>query len=124
MSTTLAGDHNGHLIIPGARFEQIIVQSLDKHIRIHSILEIEPPYFLLVSVLGVEAHNLLSRNDGFGGYGNNPIDRNDLLIPEILVEDNSLPSQSVLKPAFDALWNSAGQPESPFYDCHGNWNPT
>jgi len=109
-------------LIPSILFEQEIVKSLGKYFRIQNKLEIEPPYFLLISLVGVKGYNLPTRNRGFGHF-NNLIDRNNLLVPEILVEDISLPPETILKPAFDAIWNSAGQPQSPYYDDEGNWNP-
>lgn len=57
------------------------------------------------------------------GRYTNLIDRNDLLVPEILIEDISLSAESTLRIAFDSVWNAAGQPQSPFYDAEGNWNP-
>jgi len=107
--------------IPSIVFEEEIVQSLGKFFKVHNTLEIEPPYFLLISLVGVEGYNLPTKK--IYGYSDNIIDRNDLLVPEILVEDSSLPPETILKPAFDAIWNAAGQPQSPFYDKEGNWNP-
>ena len=51
------------------------------------------------------------------------IDRNDLLIPDVLIEnfDNDLIQK--LKPLFDIVWNSCGYPRSLNYDNEGNWNP-
>ena len=109
-------------LIPSILFEEEIVKSLGKYFRIQNTLEIEPPYFLLISLVGVKGYNLPTRSRGFGHF-NNLIDRDDLLVPEILVEDSSLPAETILKPAFDAVWNAAGQPQSPFYDNEGNWKP-
>ncbi len=108
-------------LIPSVIFEREIVKSLGKYFRVQNTLEIEPPYFLLISLVGVKGYNLPTRS-AFRHF-NNLIDRNNLLVPEILVEDNSLPSETILKPAFDAVWNAAGQPQSPYYDDDGNWNP-
>lgn len=109
-------------LIPSIVFEQEIVKSLGKYFRVQKTLEIEPPYFLLISLVGVKGYNLPTRSRGFGHF-NNLIDRNNLIVPEILVEDISLPPETILKPAFDAVWNAAGQPQSPYYDDEGNWNP-
>lgn len=109
-------------LIPSSVFEAEIVKSLGKYFRIQNTLEIEPPYFLLISLVGVKGYNLPTGSHGSGHF-NNLIDKDDLLVPEILVEDSSLPPETILKPAFDAVWNAAGQPQSPFYDNEGNWKP-
>ena len=85
------------------------------------MLETESPYFLLLTLFGVEGYNLPTRPRTIGRY-NNLIDRNDLFMPEILVDDLSLPAATILSPAFDSVWNAAAQPKSPFYDAEGNWN--
>jgi len=109
--------------IPSIRFEEELVESLRKYLRVQNALEIELPYFLLISLVGVKGYNLPTKEFA-GFYGDNLIDRNDLSVPEILIEDSSLPPETILKPAFDAIWNAAGLPQSPFYDKEGTWNPS
>ncbi len=103
-------------------FEEEIVLSLGRYFRIQNKLEIEPPFFVLLSLLNVAGYNLPTRNSTGIGYDTNQIDRNDLIVPELLVEDNTLAPETILKPAFDAIWNAAGLPQSPYYDTNGNWN--
>lgn len=50
-----------------------------------------------------------------------PIDRDELLIPEILIETYDIDPAKVMKPLFDAIWNAAGWPYSLNYDDEGNW---
>lgn len=50
------------------------------------------------------------------------MDRDALLIPEILVESCDVDSATVLRPAFDAIWNAAGWPRCVNYDATtGEW---
>ncbi len=103
-------------------FEEEIVTSLGRYFRIQNKLEIEPPFFVLLSLLNVAGYNLPTKNRDMGGNNVNYIDRNNLIVPELLVEDNTLAPETILKPAFDAIWNAAGLPQSPYYDDDGNWN--
>jgi hypothetical protein len=53
-----------------------------------------------------------------------PVDRNDLLVPEVLVpslEQDLHALQRHMRPLLDAVWNSVGAPRSPHYDESGNW---
>jgi hypothetical protein len=102
-------------------FEEEIVISLGRYLRIQNKLEIEPPFFVLLSLFNVAGYNMPTRNS-IAGFNINYIDRNDLIVPELLVEDNSLAPEAILKPVFDAVWNAAGLPQSPYYDADGNWN--
>jgi hypothetical protein len=108
--------------IPSIVFEEEIVFLLGRYLRIQNKLEIEPPFFVLLSLLNVAGYNLPTKNRTMGGHKVNLIDRNNLIVPELLVEDNTLAPQAILKPAFDAIWNAAGLPQSPYYDADGNWN--
>lgn len=122
VDTTLFEPDENPPLIPSIIFEQDIIRALERFKSIQNKLETEPPYFLLLTLLGVQGYNLPTRARSIGRH-NNLIDRNDLLIPEILVEDITLPAATILKPAFDAVWNAAGKPQSPFYDVEGNWDP-
>jgi hypothetical protein len=50
-----------------------------------------------------------------------PIDRDDLVIPEVLVQDVPAAAHAVLKPLFDAVCNAGGWPRSPYYTDEGEW---
>lgn len=122
VNTTLFESDDTPPLIPSIIFEQDIIKALERYVNIQSVLETEPPYFLLLTLVGVKGYNLPTRARTIGRY-NNLIDRNDLFVPEILVEDLSLPAATILRPAFDSVWNAAAQPQSPSYDAEGNWTP-
>jgi len=49
--------------------------------------------------------------------------QNDLLLPEVYIDDNALANLPLaLKPLFDPIWNAAGHPQSPNYNAKGEWN--
>lgn len=50
------------------------------------------------------------------------IDRDPLLLPDVLVEDQNAELPALLKPIFDALWQSSGWERSFGYDAQGNWD--
>ena len=122
VNTTLFEPDDTPPLIPSIIFEQDIINALERYVNIQNMLETETPYFLLLTLVGVQGYNLPTRARTIGRY-KNLIDRNDLLVPEILVEELSLPAATILRPAFDSVWNAAAQPQSPFYDADGVWNP-
>lgn len=116
VSTSLFNHDTTPPRIPSITFEQELLKALERFFSIQNVLETEPPYFLFLTLLGVQGYNLSS--------GARTLDRNDLLVPEILIEDMLLPASTILRPAFDAVWNAAAIPQSPHYDAAGNWKPT
>lgn len=85
-------------------------------------LGIEPPIFLLLTLVGVRGFTFYAGDLLWRG---NPalrlIDRDVLFLPEALVEDDGANVALLLKPAFDAAWNAAGRDRSPNWDDEGRW---
>ena len=52
-----------------------------------------------------------------------PIDRDVVLIPEIIIEEYDLNSPQLLKPILDSVWNACGFERSLNYTKDGEWNP-
>ena len=52
-----------------------------------------------------------------------PIDREILVLPDIVIEDYPDCIASTLKPVFDTIWNACGFPRSLNYNDEGEWAP-
>ena len=52
-----------------------------------------------------------------------PIDRDLLLVPELVAEAYDLDIGRTLRPIFDTIWSAAGYSGSLNYDPDGNWRP-
>ncbi len=74
-------------------------------------------------MIGVSGY-ILGVKDGFRRQMLNqtPIDRDQLDVPEIILEDLTRNSADVLRPVFDAVWNAAALPRCLNYDQDGKWN--
>ena len=55
------------------------------------------------------------------GSSGHPIDRNDLIVPEIILEDFDAEIDKQMKPIFDAVWNACGYPKSMNYNNEEKW---
>lgn len=51
----------------------------------------------------------------------NEIDRMNLIIPEVIVENFDSDLAEIMRPIFDTVWNAAGYIGSPNYDASGNF---
>lgn len=50
-----------------------------------------------------------------------PIEKDVLLLPEVLIENFEQNLAKTIKPVFDAIWNATGWSGSIHYDQDGNW---
>ena len=110
----------GEHIIPSIKYEQEILRAIPSFLSVQKNLGVEPPFFIMLSLLGVKGY-IMGVDLSSGWSSGSPIDRDALLVPEVVVEDfNSAPTQ-FMRPVFDAIWNAAGWPQSRNYDDAGNW---
>lgn len=108
----------GPHLVPSLLLEKTLIEGLRSYLSLQGQLAIEPPYAVGVSLLGVQGHVMaLSR-----ARQSRPIDRSDLIVSEVIVEDVSRPPDEILKPAIDSIWQAAGVRESENYDSDGVWH--
>jgi hypothetical protein len=77
---------------------------------------------MMLSFIGIKGWEMGVR-DTWGTRGHaGGIDRDPLLIPELLLESLKMDDlHKLLKPVIDATWNAAGYAQSDYYDAQGNW---
>lgn len=107
-------------LIPSVAFEQELVCGLQRCLDSLKALELQPPVFVMLSLLGVKGY-LMWKDGLWGSMGLSLIDRNDLLLPESLVETYTERVETILRPMFDGVWQASGADGSPNYDKDGNW---
>lgn len=121
VEASLLEEWNGNKIIPSPAYEQEIIIALDKYLKLESDLEYEPPIFVLLSLLGVKGYSMGVGRGQFPFHDPKLIDRDVLLLPDIIIEDYSSKASDVLRSAFDAVWQAAGWDCSRNYDNDGKW---
>ena len=100
-------------------YEKIILESTAGYLKALSVLDVNPPIVFLLAFIGVK--NLrMSLEPGCLDEAL-PIDRDILVLPDILIEETPRNLPYLLRPAFDAVWNACGLPRSRNYDENGNW---
>ncbi|MDP3064353.1 MAG: hypothetical protein Q8O40_14250 [Chloroflexota bacterium] len=119
------GEHEGERFIPSVSFEKDILATASYYLTLLGALEVEPPLALMLSLLDVRGVVMgVSREHYIGGHRRPPpIDRDSLILPDVLVEDRSHDIGKLLRPTFDSIWNAAGWERSLNYDDKGNWRP-
>ena len=111
----------GKPCIPSIAFEGRLIDAARRYLSVHKQLGVDPPVFVMVSLLEVSGYVLATSQSVLPREVKDPIDRDTLLVPEILVEAFDIDPDKALRPIFDAVWNAAGWPGSQNYDKDGRW---
>ena len=121
VNTSLLLPINGQPFIPSQSFEEELIQVLKPYVTAQRELGVEMPIFVMLSLVGVSGYQMgvASSPLGLSLRRGQPIDRDVLLIPEIMLEDFEFDSSGILRPLFDAVWNAAGWSRSMNYDETG-----
>jgi|SRR5579863_1095457 len=106
-------------LIPFPTLEQEIAEQAAAYVNLLSSLNILGPIFLMVSLLKINGHQIAG--DGLQMFPTPPFDRDDLILPDVMLETFSADVPSALKPAFDTMWQAFGQDGSSSYDETGKW---
>jgi hypothetical protein len=106
-------------IIPHGPYEGELLSALPRFLAIQQRLGVEPPLFVMHSLLGVSGYTIPIHRGAIGIDRGHPIDKDTLIIPEAMVESFECDPAEVLRPIFDAVWNAAGWSRSLNYDQTG-----
>lgn len=120
VDTSILKPHRDERRIPSIVFEREIILLLMKYIAIQQKLSMAAPFTLILSLAGVKGYKMAVSSSLQGG-NTHVIDRDLLILPEVVAEDYHLEPKALLRPIFDAVWNSAGWAKSFGYDEKGEW---
>ena len=109
-------------IIPSVLLEKELLKGVERFLLFQKDLGVEPPLFIMLSLLGVHGFEMSVGHELIRFPSERyPIDRDALLIPEIMIESFNCDPAEVMRPIFDAVWNATGWPRSMNYDEEGKW---
>jgi hypothetical protein len=103
---------NNSKILYAKAFQRELTEYLPKIFSLETLLGTAPPIMIALSLLNVRDYNMSSDGRWISAMGAQPIDRDHLLMPGILLEDFDCNINTLLKPAFDAIYNACGYAES------------
>lgn len=108
-------------LVPSARFEVRIVKHVNQYVTLLRRLGVQSRLAASISLLGVRNFTLgVNRRTGFDRDEPSGFDRNEILLPEIIVETDQVLA-SDLRPTLDLLWQSAGWERSRYFNELGEW---
>ena len=106
-------------LVNGFEFDREANTPLPNLLKVMETLGIEPPIFLMMSLVGVDGYRINVRRTE---YAQHSIDRDILLFPEVLIEDYTTPSEIIVKDVLDRFWQAGGYLNSGSYNTDGTWN--
>jgi hypothetical protein len=108
-------------IIPASSYEEELIKSVPGYLSVLKALNVALPVFISLTLVGVEGYSM--GVDRFRRFESTPIDREVLILPEVMIETYECKIDEVLRPIFDSIWNACGYPKSLNYDKEGKWHP-
>ncbi len=94
------------------RYEQHVIEGIGNILSLQKELGVEPPLFVMLSFLRVRDYVVAFSGTHPSGEGH-PIDQNDLLLPEEVIETFDSDVESVMQRSYQIVWNAAGYSRPP-----------
>jgi hypothetical protein len=102
--------------IPSIAYEQEIIKTIKNYISALQFLNVELPIVVFVTFIDAKGYSMTRRESEL-------IDRDILLLPEVILESYNINVEQALRPIFDSVWNACGFSQSLNYNDKGEWKP-
>ena len=106
-------------LIAPYRIEAELHDKATHYLRRQRELGVQVPVLAGLSLIGVRGYQL--RTASAMTFDPTPIDRDDLITAEVLIDSYDVPLMRALRPAVDAIYNAGGERGSRSYDADGTW---
>ncbi len=113
-------DENYRDKIRSITLENNVQRTLVDSFETYQRLGVEPPISVMLTLLHVRDHRMDPGN-GRHVLSLPTVDREHVILPDVLVQDTSLPIDQILKPVFDLLWQAFGLHKCDHYGTDGKW---
>jgi hypothetical protein len=105
--------------IASTAVERILIVALQRFLKVEQSLGLEPPIFVMLSLVGVKGYGVLSEwSQREKSYR---FDRDTLLLPDAVANGFDDHPDVLLQPAFDAIWQATGFERCRHYRNNGRW---
>lgn len=98
--------------------EPDLIEAFPRYLQFFKQAGISPPIWCFLTLTDVKGAYIHCQRDHSWFP---PIDRSDLFIPEIVIDDLNVGPDELLRPLFDMIWNSAGRRRSLNFNEQGQF---
>jgi hypothetical protein len=109
--------YEGTPYLAGPSIAEDILHRLPMYLAALRQLEIAPPLYVALTLVGIKNYPLAIA----GGYSPATWARDEMFLPEVIVESYDTPVDIALRPLFDSMWNAWGCPGCPNYTAEGRY---
>jgi len=102
-------------------YEEDLLRAVKTYLGVQKKLGVETPVYVMLSLLGVCGYTIGGCSSVYSRRGQHPIDRDTLIIQEVIVEAFDCELADIMRPAFYTVWNASGWPRSMNYDERDKW---
>lgn len=111
-TSILTTKRNNILGIPAAFLRREVNRTIKNGLELYRKYQIQPPFLVFLNLIGVKNYIIFADPSRFIWMDQRSIDRNNLLIQEVLLEDYDCNVNDSLKFIYDSIWNAAGWQEA------------
>lgn len=115
-------DNNAHVLWI-SHFEENMILFFEQVLTFFKQNDIPAPIVILSALINADGYKILPQRTLPRHSFIQPIDRKEIFFPEIWIDDFNVPAYTMMRPMFDALWNSSGFERCYNYDEEGKWLP-
>lgn len=119
VSADLVRDIKGRVLIASLAYEKELIEVTARYLEALGKVGVEPPLLVMVAFLGARGATM-GVDARFQG-DLHPIDRDVLVLPDVLFDERPHDLPRAMRPIFDAAWNACGVAQSLNYDSGGSW---
>ncbi|OAB57442.1 hypothetical protein AY599_00175 [Leptolyngbya valderiana BDU 20041] len=101
-------------------YEYFVLEAVTRQLAGLTRLDVPGPFAFLLTLVNVRGYT--TAEIWPGDPVPNAIDRDHLLVPDVLINGLSPSMPSQLKHAFDIVWNACDRPRSTNFDANDNWS--
>jgi len=109
-----------YLVLHPRKVEDELIESIQGYLDYQETIGVNTPLVIMLAFSGVKDYKFTARYTSTFGH---PIDRDILILPEVVIENFTGDVETTMKPIFDAMWNAAGIAKSASYDEAGKRKP-
>lgn len=107
--------------VPMTKIEEILVDAIPHLLSFLDVMDAGYPVAVMMSLLNVRGFELWAGQQSMGRREKAVVDRDDLILPDIILESRPEHVARAVRPLFDVFWNAANFAYSPNFDEQGNW---
>jgi len=112
----------GRRMIPMWSVESGTMEYVQQILGLLGTLGFQPPFYVFVSFIGTKGKTMSPPSGQFFLH-QEEITQNELLLPEVVIENTTDNLHHKFRPVFDLIWNAAGMSHSLNFDADNNLNP-